>query len=363
MTMPQGSKNRSHRAWVFSRTLGLFVLLLTQTSFALNDSDKEAIRGLSNDAAADYNNGKFEAARDKFSRAYALAKVPKLAVWVARSYAKLGQLVSAYEYYRQAVRLPRNELWVGEAQEAAQKDAEKELSTLLPRLPKVKITVEGVEANSVEVRIDGTVIPAELLGIERYLDPGMREFVATRGTTVLRQVVDLPEGVVKNIVLKFEPGLLDTAKNTPNSTEQSSSSSTVVVATDRTKTARNSDPNHTSSTVATGQAQRTWGWVSIGVGAAGFLTGAAAGVIVAAKYSDLKSSCPGGTCDANERSNVDSYRSMRTLSLTGFVIGGVGSALGLTLLLTSPKHADSSAKVSALGVWVTPESAGLRGNF
>jgi hypothetical protein len=361
--MPQGFKDRSHQTWVFSRTFGLFVLLLAQTSFALNDSDKEAIRGLSNDAAADYNNGKFEAAHDKFSRAYALAKVPKLAVWVARSNAKLGRLVSAYEYYRQAVRLPRNELWVGEAQELAQKDAEKELALLLPRLPKVKIAVEGVEANSVEVRIDGTVVPAELLGVERYLDPGMCEFVATRGTTVLRQVVELPEGGVKNIVLRFEPGLLDTAKPTPNSTEQSSSSSTVVVATDRTKTARNSDLIHPSNAVATGQAQRTWGWVSIGVGVAGVLTGAVAGVIVAGKYSDLKSSCPGGTCDANESSDVESYRSMRTLSLTGFVVGGVGSALGLTLLLTSPRHADSSAKAAELGVWVTPESAGLRGSF
>jgi hypothetical protein len=339
------------------------VLLLTHTSFALNDSDKEAIRGLSNDAASDYNSGKFDAARDKFGRAYALAKVPKLAVWVARSNAKLGQLVSAYEYYRQAVRLERNELWVGEAQELAQKDAEKELALLLPRLPKVKVTVEGVEANSVEVRIDGTVVPVELLGVDRYLDPGMREFVATRGTTVLRQVVELPEGGVKSVVLKFEPGLLDSANATPISPGQSSSSSTVVVATNKTNSAQNTDRNHSSSAFGVSQTHRTWGWVGIGVGAAGFLTGAVAGVIVAAKYSDLKSSCPGGTCQANERSDVESYRSMRTLSLTGFVVGGVGSALGVTLLLTSPKHADSSAKSAELGVWVTPESAGLRGSF
>ena len=333
----------------------------TRSAFALADSDKEAVRQLSNDAAADYNAGKLEAARDKFTRAYALAKVPKLAVWVARTQVRLGKLVSAYEFYRQAVRLERNELWVGDAQELAQKDAARELATLQNRLAKVTIVVEGVPAEDVEVSIDGNVVPSALLGVERYVDPGRREITATRGPLKHHEMVTLPEGEERNVVLRFDPAVLAAL---PASTPvKPATSSTVVVAAVPTQSPESKPKLGSPSQGSSGSAQRTWGWVGVGVGAAGLLTGTVSGLIVAAKYSDLKKDCPGGVCDASDSGRVDSYRSMRTLSLVGFIVGGVGAVTGVTLLLTSPKPVEKVAGVSGVGVWVTPATVGLSGKF
>jgi Tfp pilus assembly protein PilF len=119
----------------FGLILGLTLAVWTNSARALDDSDKEAIRSLSNQAATDYDQHRYEAARDKFLRAYRLAQVPRLAVWVARANEKLGHLVTAYELYRQALSLQPNDLWKADTQQQAQKDAEAELSQLQPRIP------------------------------------------------------------------------------------------------------------------------------------------------------------------------------------------------------------------------------------
>src|ERR1700690_1029150 len=114
----------------YRRSLGLILatglLLGTSSAFALTDGDKEAVRALANDAAQDFDRGQFAAARDKFQRAYAIAKVPRLALRAAQANLKLGQWVAAYELLRQAIALERNDLWLGKTQEQAQADALRE---------------------------------------------------------------------------------------------------------------------------------------------------------------------------------------------------------------------------------------------
>jgi hypothetical protein len=252
-------------------------------------------------------------------------------------------------------------LWIGDAQELAQKDAEKELTALVPRLPKVTMTIEGVPSSEVEVQVDGVRVPAELVGIERYLDPGKREFVAIRGKSQLRQIIELKEGEARTVILRFDSSKALETKGAAHTSSQAVSSSTVVVAAVKTKALDEKTP--AGPTDGVGRAQQTWGWATVGVGAAGLITGTVAGLVVAAKYNDLKDDCPGGVCAPKEQGRLDSYRSMRTLSLAGFVVGGVGATLGLTLLLTSPKRTESVASVSSVGLWVTPETAGFRGDF
>ena len=129
------------------------VLVLTVVGFwagtarAIDDSTKGAARALSNEAKRDFDAGRFEEAGRKFQRAYEVAKVPTLALWAARSLAKHGQLVAASELYRQATRLTANELWVGDAQQQAQADAARELAELQPRIPVLRVRVEGAAAN------------------------------------------------------------------------------------------------------------------------------------------------------------------------------------------------------------------------
>ena len=171
--------------------------------YATDDSAKGAARELANEAKNDFDAGKFEEAGSKFQRAYEIAKVPTLAVWAARVLVKRGKMVAASELYRQAALLTPNDLWVGNTQQEAQADAEKELAELQPRIPKLRIRVEGAAANDVELTVDGSRITTALFDIALPTDPGRRHVVGKRGVEVVEQTVDLAEGERKETVMKF----------------------------------------------------------------------------------------------------------------------------------------------------------------
>jgi hypothetical protein len=321
-------------------------------AWALSDSDKEAVRALSNEAAAEFEAGKYASAKEKFARAYALAKVPRLAVWEARASERVGRLVSAYELYRQALRLERNELWLGDVQEQAQRDAERELQALVPRLAKVTIVVEGAELDAVDVKIDDEPVPTALLGVARFVDPGARNIVGVCRGEIIRRAATIVEGGQERVVLTF----------TRSETVAPPSS---VAATGKPK---DSNVKHDSDRSGdydpqAGESQRTWGWIGLGVGAAGVLTGAITGAVVASKYSELKDDCPDRTCSEDELTRVDSYRTMRTLSTVGFIVGGVGTAIGLTLVFTSPQAEATSRHAAQLRLRLAPNAALFEGAF
>lgn len=331
----------------------LWSIAATSLSYALSPGDKEAVRVLSNEAAKDFEGGRLEAAREKFLRAYAIAKVPRLALHTGRTSERLGRLVEAYELFREAIALERNELWLKQAQEQAQAEARGELLRLQPRLAKLVIRLSGTTNCEVEVTLDDVAVPAALLGVKRYVDPGSRRIAGRCGTQKAEQQVNLAEGESKEVVLEFSsaPPLPVVAESAPASTS--------------TPTRRASDQELRGMRDARahpprpGQIQRSAGWVGLAVGAAGVAVGSVAGAVVASKYGDLKAACPDRRCQSARSGEVESYDRWQTVSTLGFVLGGIGAAAGLTLLLTSPKPNPASD----LAMWITPGSASLRGRF
>jgi hypothetical protein len=70
--------------------------------------------------------------------------------------------------------------------------------------------------------------------------------------------------------------------------------------------------------------------------------------------------CSDTVCNNSSlQGRVDTYNAMLTVSTVGFIVGGVGAAIGTTLLLTSPRS-ESSTTVSLL---VTPGSVAVAGGF
>lgn len=187
----------------FGLIVALALAAWTNPARALDDSDKESIRVLSNEAAADYEQHQYEAAREKFSRAYKIAQVPKLAVWAARANEKLGHLVAAYELYRQALSLQPNDLWKADAQQQAQGDAQRELDQLQQRIAQLDIVIEGANADEVSVKVDNVPVPSALLGVRRFTDPGQRQIVGQHGDEIVTETATLAEGEKKQVILKF----------------------------------------------------------------------------------------------------------------------------------------------------------------
>jgi hypothetical protein len=335
-------------------------------ALALEDSDKESVRILANDADTDFEAGHYEAAREKFTRAYGIAKVPTLAVRAAQANEKLGRLVAAYELYREALDLQSTELWKGTVQQQAQKEAEGKLEKLQPRIPRLIIILEGANTSDVAVRIDNVQVSSALLGVERFTDPGQHQIVGKRGDEVTNETATLAEGDKKQIVLKFRkpavPSLTAPAgAPLPPPGNASSQPSDGVPSNPSAETfgpASNTQPPRDQGASST-NTQRTLGWIGVGIGAAGVTLGTVTGIMVASKYSNLSPKCADNNCRGQYTDEVNSYHTMRTLSTVGFVVGGVAAAAGVTLLFTAPKE----KAPASVGLWLSPNAAGIKGNF
>jgi hypothetical protein len=289
-----------------------------------------------------------------------------LAVWSARTLVKRGQLVAASELYRQATLLTPNDLWVGNAQQQAQADAAKELGELQPRIPKLRVQLDGAAPNDVVVTIDNVALATALLGFDLPSDPGSRHIVGKRGAQIVEQTVNLNEGDRKDAVLKFNAATpssaIAVAPLPAAQANQQAAAPALVPQVPQGGLPLASTPTLTETQPApsTRSARRTWGWVALGVGAAGLLTGVVAGIDVLAN-SDLRGNCPNGICNPSkvQSDSLRSYNSMRSLSTVGFIVGGVGTAVGVTLFLWTPKQ----EQAPSMALWLGPSSAGVQGAF
>jgi len=169
-----------------------------------DDGAKTTARDLAKAAKRDFDAGHLEDAELKFRRAYAIAKVPKLAVWTARVLVKRGQLVAGAELYRQALQLTRNDLWLGNAQEQAQSDAKRELEALQARIPHLRIHVQGTAPGEVQLTVDQVQIAGPAVEVDLPADPGSHRVVGKGPAETLELVIDLLEGEGKDAFLKFK---------------------------------------------------------------------------------------------------------------------------------------------------------------
>ena len=318
---------------------------------AMEAGDKEAVRQLSNEADSEFEAGRDQQALEKFQRAYESAKVPTLLALIAKTQVKLGHLVEAYEAYHQATILEPNDLWVGHIQQDAQRDAQRALDELQPRIPRLTIRIEGANPNDVTVKIDDADIPSSLIGVERLSDPGQRRIVGHLGNSEVHAEATLSEGERKEVLLKFPqnealaPKSLPPAPLPPNPAMPPDSAA--------------KQPMSLDSGAKQSNSARTWGWVSVGVGATGLALGATTGIVLAAKHGSISSDCPNNKCERTFWSDAVTFNTLRYVSAVGFIVGGIGTAAGITLLATNPKQ-ESKPRV---GFWLTPTSAGAEGTF
>jgi hypothetical protein len=127
-----------------------------------------------------------------------------------------------------------------------------------------------------------------------------------------------------------------------------------------------------SDSVKSGNGMRIGSYVALGVGVVGIGVGTIFGLKAKSRYGDANAitdrECPGsGPCelkpsvDDQWRKLGDEGDSAKTLSLVGFIVGGVGVATGVTLfVLSGNKQEPAAAKVEPyLGLG----ALGVRGSF
>lgn len=338
-----------HRRWARSLAMGLLLCSWVSPARAIDASSRAASRKLVNDGVALYQQGRYEEARAKFMGALEVAKVPTVVVWAAQAHERLGKLLAALELYERALLMQPNELWIGQIQQQAQQQAQKSSDSLKDRIPIVRIEVEGSTTADFEVTVDAVTVPHGLLASERPLDPGEHSFSVSRGGRTLEQRVKLELGERRTVSLRLPDA---------ESSTQVTAIPTVplpVEAIDTPIPASVVSPDRRSDALP------YVAWTSLGIGAAALAVGIAGGITVAAKHASLRGDgCSNDTCEGDTfNRRVSSYNNWRTVSTVGFLAGGVGAALGFTLLWVGHRHESAPHAALTLG----PGHLQVRGAF
>lgn len=322
-----------------SGVVACFLFAGVAAAQASDPATRTAARALGTAGVEAYEDGQYEAASEKLEKAFGILKVPSLGLWSARALERRGLWTEALDRYLEAasIQVPAGELAV---QQSARRDAEQEAEALKARIPRLVISVQGVEPGTVALTIDGRSVGASVIGQPRLINPGSHRVEAAADGRRTSGEVSCVEGKEASLALDLRATV-----------EPSSATRAQQVA----------GPPGDRETVSagTGRWQSTLGWVALGAGAVGVAVGSLSGVKALSERKTLDDSglCVEDRCPTSTQDSVDNLATYRTISTIGFVAGGVLAAAGITLVLTAPSSRTEAA------LYFAPGAAGLRGSF
>jgi len=322
---------------------------------AASEEDKAGARAAATQGETAFNAKRWADAVDLFSRAESLVHSPVHLLFKARALVQLGQLVKAHETYLEIMRDPGSSPALTKAQDASKT----EVAALEPRLASVTVKLDGPGAADATVTMDGVKVPPALVGLARPVDPGEHKFQAVgNGFQSDPASVVVKEGGTGNVTLMLKP--VAGAGAAPVPVPPLAGDTPAAAA----GTAGSAD---TGAAPKSGNGLRTGSYIAFGVGAVGLAVGTVFALSAKSKYGDANDLCKTDPCNltqaqADHRTQLGKDGdSAKTLSLVGFIAGGVGVAAGTTLFILSNKKTESAQ--AEVHPWIGLGSLGLSGKF
>lgn len=277
-----------------------------------NAADVETARGLYVEGLELRDAGRLEVSLARFKAAHALAATPITSLELGRAHALLAQLVEAREVLLSVERMPPNATESPKAANA-RLEARKMADLLRERIPAIRIVFNPAPQAPPQVTIDGTPIPPEALATPRKVNPGNHVVVADSNGSHATASVLLVEREVRTVALSFEP---------PGSSANQATSPT------RSDTTRPPEPDRAGPT--------PWFYVGLGTAGVGIVVGTITGALALSKASTLESECTGSACPRSAESDLNSSRTMGTVSTIAFGVAGAGLVIVAVAWLTRP---------------------------
>src|ERR1041385_4805271 len=243
---------------------------------------------MAREAIALMHDNRWSEAEALLGRAYQLVQAPTVAVLRGRCLEELGKLTEAAEVYEAA-----NAAGGDGASEAFRKAAEeggKRLAQVRERIPKISIALEGdhMDEKRIVLLVDARPLAREEWSKPALVNPGEHVVAASvDGRVAVEDQVMLKEGESKQVVLRLHG---DAPAVAP---------------------APASDP--VRPVVEPSSSSKTWGFVSLGLGAAGMATGIAAGVVMLDSKSSLDTQCT-PVCASSAADEISRFRTARVVS-------------------------------------------------
>ena len=305
----------------------------------IDEGTKKVARDLANEGQKEGAEGHWDKAEELYSRASTLyPKAPTLVLYLARAQAKQGKWAAAVaNFERIDGEWGNDEKTLSQAFRDSLELARKEVIEARTHLAFVTIFVDGSKTPT--VLLDNVKVPVAALSAKRSIDAGTHTIAVTADGMKPAEVTFTArerDVVEKRIALEPEatapPGPLATNVGVKGNADAASDGPS-----------------------------RAPMYIAFGLGGAGLVLGGITGGIALGKHSTLADKCPTGTCTDQYRSDVNSYKTMGTLSTVGFIVGGVGVAAGIVLLVISPKK--EAPKAASVSPFLGPGSFGASGQF
>lgn len=299
---------------------------------ALTDQERAAARALADAGFELYNAGQYAEAYARFSRAEVVVHAPPHVLYMARSQAKLGKLHASIALYERIVA----ETMPADAPKAfmqAQTSAKTELAAVRARLPGLRVVLPAADRDA-HVEIDAAPVAPDALAAPVLLDPGAHQIVVSKaGRDPVKRAVTLTDGGGITTVDFGE------AAPPPPAPEPAPPPSPPPADDEAPAPGRRGPP--------------TPAIAAFGVGAVGVGVGVVTGLLAFSKASQLKDACPRNPCSPDHETLADDARALGTVSTVGFVVGAVGVAAGVTLLVLRPgepaKGASRGSRIAVRG--------------
>lgn len=289
---------------------------------AAEDPMSDKARELFNEGKKLYREGKFGQAEASFEAAWGLALQSKgIAANLGDCELRLGKFREAAEHLAISARL------------APPEDPQRAKTMASLAAAKAKIGTLVVKTNiPAEVMLDGKRIGDAPLLDPIFVDPGKVKLrVRQEGYTSWEKEIDVAAGqeIPLDVALQ-KPAPIPTATATV-----------------------------TTTATAPPPPNRVPAYVAFGVGGVGLLVGIATGAVALSMKSDLVQKCsPAKECPLGVRGDYDTMAAMSHASTVGLVAAGLGTAVGVTLLVIDARK--SATKTSLV---VGPTFVGVKGAF
>lgn len=331
-------------AYARHATAALLITTLV-TGSAAAQGDAAAAEALYKEAKALAKAGKYAEACPKFDASYKLDKGLGTLVNLADCNERIGKTATAWAEWNEAADLARRD------KDKREKFATDRRDKLEPKLPRLKVEVKNPVAELSVHRGEVTLEPGTF-GVGLPVDPGEHTVTVQRGEKVLKSET-VTAKASETVSVSFDLAAID--QEFP---EEKPPPPVPTQAPTAAPTQAPPPPPPPSSS------QKTIGYVVGGVGVAALLTAGVLELVALNKKSkaDEPDQCLNGYCSPNGFDTIDSAKSYATIGQWVGIGGVLFTAVGATLILTSPSAPESRA-VPAAKTRVTPARAALSPYF
>jgi hypothetical protein len=310
----------------------------TQTPLA------QSLQGAAKDAytaaAQLYKQGDFQGAEAKYTQAYDLSKDPRLVFDMAVCEKEL------HHYARMGVLLRR---FAQEAGSGLSDEDRRRTDDALAALPRYVGTVTvSVDTTGAAVDVDGESVGATPLAAPLSLDPGKHVVVVSKdGYETVERPISVSAGAATTLTI----GLLALRAQGSAPSDAARSSGGAL-------------PTEPPPVKAGGLRWTPLAYAGVGLAAVGVVVGGVTGGLSLAKIGSVKDKCNGTLCPPTVDGDLQSARTLGTVSTVAFIAAGVGAVAGAVGLFAWPRHEVTvGAATVSVAPWVGPGTAGVAGVF